>query len=77
MRSRSPADVGVIPRTISLLDLAVVASVTMVCMVYTGLAFAYDASVGWFGGTTPLIAAMLIAQTGDPISPSYWVALAG
>lgn len=46
-------------------------------MVYTGLAFAYDASVGWFGGTTPLIAAMLIAQTGDPISPSYWVALAG
>lgn len=37
-------------------------------MVYTGLAFAYNASVGWFGGTTPLIAAMLIAQTGDPIS---------
>jgi MHS family proline/betaine transporter-like MFS transporter len=42
----------------------------------TGLAFAYNASVGWFGGTTPLIAAWLIARTGDPIAPGYWVAVA-
>lgn len=43
----------------------------------TGLAFAYNASVGWFGGTTPLIATWLITQTGNPISPAYWVAGAG
>ncbi len=42
----------------------------------TGLSLAYNASVRWFGGTTPLIATWLIAQTGDPISPAYWVALA-
>lgn len=42
----------------------------------TGLAFAYNASVGWFGGTTPLIAAWLITRTGDPITPAYWVAAA-
>ena len=43
----------------------------------TGLAFAYNASIGWFGGTTPMIAAWLIATTGDPIMPAYWVAAAG
>lgn len=43
----------------------------------TGLSLAYNTSVGWFGGTTPLIATWLIAQTGDPISPAYWVMLAG
>lgn len=43
----------------------------------TGLAFAYNATVGWFGGTTPMIAAWLIASTGDPIMPAYWIALAG
>jgi len=42
----------------------------------TGLAFAYNASVGWFGGTTPLIATWLITRTGDPITPGYWVAAA-
>jgi len=42
----------------------------------TGLALAYNASVGWFGGTTPLIATWLITQTGDPLSPAYWVAAA-
>jgi MHS family proline/betaine transporter-like MFS transporter len=29
----------------------------------TGLAFAYNASIGWFGETTPLIAAWLITIT--------------
>jgi MHS family proline/betaine transporter-like MFS transporter len=43
----------------------------------TGLAFAYNASVGWFGGTTPLIATWLIASTGNPVSPGWWVAAAG
>jgi MHS family proline/betaine transporter-like MFS transporter len=40
----------------------------------TGLAFAYNASMGLFGGTTPLMAAWLIDSTGDPIAPAYWVA---
>ena len=43
----------------------------------TGLSLAYNTSVGWFGGTTPLIATWLIVQSGDPISPAYWVMLAG
>ncbi len=42
----------------------------------TGLAFAYNASIGWFGGTTPLIAAWLIALTGNPITPAYWITFA-
>jgi MHS family proline/betaine transporter-like MFS transporter len=40
----------------------------------TGLAFAYNAAIGYFGGTTPLIAAWLIAATGNPIMPAFWVA---
>ena len=40
----------------------------------TGLAFAYNASIGFFGGTTPMVSAWLISSTGDPISPAYWVA---
>lgn len=43
----------------------------------TGLAFAYNASIGWFGGTTPLIATWLITTTNDPIAPAYWVSAAG
>jgi MHS family proline/betaine transporter-like MFS transporter len=43
----------------------------------TGLAFAYNASIGWFGGTTPMIAAWLINTTGNPIMPGWWVAGAG
>jgi len=43
----------------------------------TGLAFAYNASIGWFGGTTPMIAAWLIVESGNPIMPAYWVAAAG
>jgi MHS family proline/betaine transporter-like MFS transporter len=39
----------------------------------TGLAFAYNAAIGLFGGTTPLISAWLIHSTGDPISPAYFV----
>ncbi len=39
----------------------------------TGLAFAYNASMGLFGGTTPLMAAWLINYTGNQIAPAYWV----
>jgi len=42
----------------------------------TGLAFSYNASIGLMGGTTPLISAWLIAETGNPISPGFWVAAA-
>ncbi|MGI9466212.1 MAG: hypothetical protein ACR2OA_03725 [Rubripirellula sp.] len=34
----------------------------------TGLAFAYNASIGLMGGSTPLISAWLIAETANPIS---------
>lgn len=43
----------------------------------TGLAFAYNASIGLFGGTTPLMAAWLISVTGDPIMPAYLIAMGG
>ncbi|MDF2366406.1 MFS transporter [Sneathiella sp.] len=43
----------------------------------TGLAFAYNASIGVFGGLTPLIVTWLLTATGDPISPAYWIAAAG
>jgi len=43
----------------------------------TGLAIAYNASIGYFGGTTPLIVSWLITETGDPIAPAYWIAFAG
>ncbi len=43
----------------------------------TGLAFAYNASIGYFGGTTPLIAAWLITATGNPIAPAFWIAGCG
>ncbi len=43
----------------------------------TGLAFAYNAAIGFFGGTTPLIAASLISTTGNPIAPAWWVMATG
>ncbi len=43
----------------------------------TGLAFAYNAAIGYFGGTTPLIAAWLITATGNPIAPAFWIAACG
>jgi MHS family proline/betaine transporter-like MFS transporter len=41
---------------------------------WTGLAFAYNASLGCFGGTIPLIATWLVTATGNPITPAYWAA---
>ena len=38
-----------------------------------GIAFSYSISVTVFGGFAPFFATMLIAQTGDPLSPSYYL----
>ncbi len=38
-----------------------------------GVALGYSISVSVFGGLAPLVATWLIAQTGDPLSPSYYL----
>jgi MHS family proline/betaine transporter-like MFS transporter len=38
-----------------------------------GVAFSYSISVTVFGGFAPFVATWLIAQTGDPLSPSYYL----
>jgi MHS family proline/betaine transporter-like MFS transporter len=38
-----------------------------------GMAFSYSISVTIFGGFAPFVATWLIAQTGDPLSPSYYL----
>ena len=38
-----------------------------------GIAFSFSASVTIFGGFAPFVATWLIAQTGDPLSPSYYL----
>ncbi|WP_074012380.1 MFS transporter [Candidatus Sodalis sp. SoCistrobi] len=40
---------------------------------YGGIAIAYNMTVAVFGGVTPLASAGLIAFTGDPLSPAYYV----
>ena len=42
----------------------------------TGLAIAYNAAVGLFGGITPMMATWLIDQTGDKTAPAYWLSAA-
>ena len=39
----------------------------------TGLAFAYNISVGVFGGMTPMIVTWLISYFHSPAAPGYWV----
>jgi MHS family proline/betaine transporter-like MFS transporter len=39
----------------------------------TGMAVGYNIGVAIFGGFTPLIATWLIAATGTPLAPSFWV----
>jgi MHS family proline/betaine transporter-like MFS transporter len=41
----------------------------------TGLSFGYNTTVGVFGGFTPTIAAALVATTGSPVSPGYYLVL--
>jgi len=38
-----------------------------------GIAFSFSTSVTIFGGFAPFVATWLIAQTGDPLSPSYYL----
>jgi MFS transporter, MHS family, proline/betaine transporter len=38
-----------------------------------GVAFSFSVSVTVFGGFAPFVATWLIAQTGDPLSPSYYL----
>jgi MHS family proline/betaine transporter-like MFS transporter len=38
-----------------------------------GVAFSYSVSVTIFGGFAPLVATWLIAATGDPLSPAYYL----
>jgi MHS family proline/betaine transporter-like MFS transporter len=38
-----------------------------------GIAFSYSISVTIFGGFAPFVATWLIAQTGDPLSPSFYL----
>jgi MFS transporter, MHS family, proline/betaine transporter len=38
-----------------------------------GIAFSYSLSVTTFGGFAPFVAIWLIAKTGDPLSPSYYL----
>jgi hypothetical protein len=38
-----------------------------------GIAFSYGVSVTIFGGFAPFVATWLIARTGDPLSPSFYL----
>jgi MFS transporter, MHS family, proline/betaine transporter len=38
-----------------------------------GIAFSYSVSVTIFGGFAPFVATWLIAETGDPLSPSFYL----
>ena len=40
----------------------------------TGVSVAFNVSIAFTGGTTPLIATWLLKATGDPIAPAYWLA---
>jgi len=37
------------------------------------VAFSFSVSVTIFGGFAPFVATWLIAETGDPLSPSYYL----
>jgi MHS family proline/betaine transporter-like MFS transporter len=39
----------------------------------TAMSIAYNSGVALFGGAAPLIVAALIAKTGDPLAPAYYV----
>jgi MHS family proline/betaine transporter-like MFS transporter len=38
-----------------------------------GVSLSFSTAVSIFGGLSPFVAAWLIAQTGDPLSPSYYL----
>ena len=41
------------------------------------MALGYSMSVSVFGGLAPLVATWLISQTGDSLSPSYYLVFCG
>lgn len=40
---------------------------------YSALSITFNVSVSLFGGTTPLVTAWLVQQTGDPLVPAYYL----
>ena len=44
---------------------------------YSSLSLGYSVAVSIFGGTTPLIFTSLLAATGNPISPAFYIVAAG
>jgi MHS family proline/betaine transporter-like MFS transporter len=44
---------------------------------YSSLSLGYSVAVSIFGGTTPLIFTALLAATGNPISPAFYLVAAG
>jgi MHS family proline/betaine transporter-like MFS transporter len=42
----------------------------------TGIALTYVVSASFFGGFSPFIATWLVAQTGNPLAPAWYVATA-
>lgn len=44
---------------------------------YSSLSLGYSVSVSIFGGTAPLIFTYLLQRTGDPISPTFYLLVAG
>lgn len=44
---------------------------------YSSLSLGYSVAVSIFGGTTPLIFTALLAATGNPISPAFYIIAAG
>ena len=70
---QQPADIAVLEALGAGGILVLNASVISAPVRCTGLGFAYNASMGLFSGTTPLIAAWLIKVTDNPVAPAYWL----
>jgi len=44
---------------------------------YSSLSLGYSVAVSIFGGTTPFIFTALLAATGNPLSPAFYLVVAG
>ena len=42
---------------------------------FTAMAITLNVAISWFGGTAPYVCTWLVAVTGDPVSPAYYVLL--
>jgi MFS transporter, MHS family, proline/betaine transporter len=40
---------------------------------FTGLSVSYGLAVTFFGGTAPFVATLLVEQTGNPVSPTFYI----